>query len=879
MPGLTKIYRGPEREQVKGEDVFTGRPFELEKGGKMGKVRNRRHVRIVKTLILVMIVIMMADLFICEDSYGALKTTRQWGKEITDAKLNKYNGKGYNYKLPGVNQHMCTGYVEWALNSVYGVKVPGYSHTRDLRAYLLDKGVKIVAYGSHVAKAQGGNGKYYSYGTIKPGDIVFFFKRGTNKKGKVTKSPLKNSRGYTKTVGWKHVAIVGGSVSGSHGITSKLHHNTRSKGIHYSGSIKTSIALYSAEKGATDYQVFRVIEAPPVKRPVQIIKTMKVNGNVLPEEGAVFRIWPVSYGKYSSKASWWKKIPAEYKDQVTTDKDGKATTAALPSASGSFNGKYYIHQIKGPGIVSFAKNKQITLKSGTATVKWTYTDSSTEHPEIIKKDAVTGDAVTQQGITFRLKKKGAFRNLCVVLGTAAAYDEEGSEEMPPENAETEEQGGEKTPPEAAEAAEQDKSEMQTEAAEASDQDSGTAPSSGESAGSSGDESAAPIEASGQDGGTAPSSDESAGSSETDSAGSSEVDSAVASEDDSAGSEEDEDNEENEQSGIKSKYGFDDADKIVKAFLSDDPESALKELGVTVESAGWVTIGGKSEFTTDESGVAEITAIGEGEPGEYEVYETKAPEDYKLPGYSVAAADPDSASDLDKPVDMELESLASTTTVEAHDMPEPEIGTNAVDDTTENHVGSTVENAGITDTVSFDNLEKDKRYTVFGTLMFKDSGEPVKDSKGEAVTGNASFTAEEMTGSVEVGFAFDGRLAGGRDVVVFERLYEGDLTDEPDAAEPLARHEDINDEDQTVSFPEPPDEPEEPDEPDEPDEPEKAKKKKIPGRPKTGDDQMELVLLLITVLIAAIVILTIMMVTYRDKSKDKTESRITKKGMG
>ena len=798
----------------------------------MGKIRNRERGGIALLMVMLMTVSMFAGFLTCEDSYAALKTTRTWGKDITDSKLNKYNGKSYYFKLPGVNQYMCTGYVEWALNSVYGVKVPGYGHTRDLREYLIKKDVKIVAYGSHVAKAQGGNGKYYSYGEIKPGDIVFFFKRGTNSKGRVTKSPIKNSRGYTNVDGWRHVAIVGGSVSGSHGITSKLHHNTRTKGIHYSGTIKTSIGLYSDEKGATDYQVLRLIEEEPVKRPVKIIKTMSVNGNKLPEESAVFRIWPKSYGKYSSKSSWWKKIPKDSKDEVKTGKDGTAVTKALPTASGSFNGKYYIHQTKGPGNVSLAKNKQITLKSGTKTVNWSYTDKSSEHPEIIKKDAVSGDAVTQEGITFRLKRKGAFRDLQEALGlTVDGSDEDESQNDGQNEGETE--GGEQNGNLLLASDEQS-----TEEGEAAPEESQSA----EESGGNGNE-----EGGSQEGG------------------------------------EGESQESEEDAGGKSKYGFDDADAIVKAFLSDDPEAALKALGITIVDPGWVSIGGQTDFTTDDTGTAEISKIGENEPGEYEVYEVKAPAGYKLPGYSVAASDPDAASELDLPVEMELESLASTTSVELYDMPDPEIMTNAVDDITQNHVGSTVENAGITDTVTYENLEKDKGYTLFGTLMFKDSGEPVKDSSGEEITGMTSFAAEDISGSEKVEFSFDGRLVGGRDVVVFERLYEGDFDEEPENTEPLARHEDITDEDQTVSYPEPPDEPEEPDEfdepdepdgPDEPDEPDKpgTTPKKTPrksyGIPKTGDDQLELVLLLITVLAAAVVILTIITLTYRDKSRAK-----------
>ena len=174
----------------------------------MGKVRIEVNSRpkTAAVVALMLIMSMIVNALAVEFSYAELKTSRKWGSDITDAKLNKYNGKSYNYKLPGVNQFACTGYAEWALNSVYGVKVPGYAATRALREYFIKKGNKIVAYGSHVAKAQGGNGKYYSYGEIKPGDIVFFFRRGTNSSGKVTKAPIKDSRGYTSVTGWRHVA-------------------------------------------------------------------------------------------------------------------------------------------------------------------------------------------------------------------------------------------------------------------------------------------------------------------------------------------------------------------------------------------------------------------------------------------------------------------------------------------------------------------------------------------------------------------------------------------------------------------------------------------------------------------------------------------------
>ncbi len=824
--------------------------------GKNGNVKNRssgilmlygKPNNVVTMITVIMTVSLLVNALTFEMSYAALSTSRQWGKEITDAKLNKYNGKNYYWKLPGVDQFACTGYTEWALNSVYGVKVPGYASTKSLRRYFINKGNKIVAYGSHVAKAQGGNGKYYSYGEIKPGDIVFFFRRGSNSKGKVTKSPIKDSRGYTEVTGWRHVAIVGGSVSGSHGLTSKLHHNTGSKGIHYSGTIKNQISIYTADKGATDYQVMRVIEPEKPKRAVKIIKTMRVNGNDLPEEKAVFRIWPKSYGKYSSKSSWWKKIPSEYKDQVTTDSKGAAVTKKLPAATDGFNGKYYIYQTKGPEIVKLAKNKVITLKKGSSAYKWSYTDDSSEHPSIVKKDAVTGETVTQEGITFRLKKKGAFQNLCSYLSTR------GQEDAEPEDGAAEEDG--------VDADGSDGSIHQDQESAGNDTYNGNSGTEGQEEGSGTEE----HEESGSGDQDSSSEDERNGSGSDENSGTEQEDGT------GSGESSDEAGEGTDEGSSSGRLDLDDADAIVKAFLSDDPEKELADLGITIPDSAWASVGGQDEFITDETGTAEISAIGKDETGEYEIYETESPEGFKLPGYSLAAMSPESATDLDRPVQLKLDSLDYTAETSYSNMPEPEIGTSAADDTTESHIGSSVEDAGLTDTVSLENLESGKPYTIFGKLMLKETGEPLKDASGDEITASTVFTPEEMSGTAFVKFSFDGRIAGGKDVVVFERLYEGALEEEPESVEPLASHEDINDEDQTVSYPEVPEE-EEPDEPEEDVPVKKVKKPKKPDKPvtgntpKTGDDQLELITLLITVLLAAIVILVILALTYRDKSK-------------
>lgn len=103
---------------------------------------------------------------------------------------------------------------------------------------------------------------------------------------------------------------------------------------------------------------------------------------------------------------------------------------------------------------------------------------------------------------------------------------------------------------------------------------------------------------------------------------------------------------------------------------------------------------------------------------------------------------------------------------------------------------------ITDTVYYENLEPGFTYTVVGTLMDADTGEELKDAAGNSITKTKTFSFEDTwSGSVEVVFTFDGSNLGGKTGVVFEKLYIfGNLL--------LATHEELDDADQTVTFPVP-----------------------------------------------------------------------------
>lgn len=102
-----------------------------------------------------------------------------------------------------------------------------------------------------------------------------------------------------------------------------------------------------------------------------------------------------------------------------------------------------------------------------------------------------------------------------------------------------------------------------------------------------------------------------------------------------------------------------------------------------------------------------------------------------------------------------------------------------------------------DTVTYSNLVVGETYTVTGVLMDKATGKELI-SNGKTVTGTATFTAESTDGTVEVEFTFDSSSLGGTSTVVFEKLFCNNVE--------VARHENLNDVDQTVVLKTPPNTP-------------------------------------------------------------------------
>ena len=124
--------------------------------------------------------------------------------------------------------------------------------------------------------------------------------------------------------------------------------------------------------------------------------------------------------------------------------------------------------------------------------------------------------------------------------------------------------------------------------------------------------------------------------------------------------------------------------------------------------------------------------------------------------------------------------------------QPSIGTTATIDG--DKTAQPAEQITITDTVEYSGLTVGQEYTLKGVLMDKETGEPLVIGE-EQVTSEATFTPAETNGTVDVLFSFNATGLEGTDLVVFEKLFQGETE--------IASHEDLEDEGQTVTFVETP----------------------------------------------------------------------------
>ena len=314
---------------------------------------HRKWIRTVSAVLALIFAISAA--VPAADAYAAVKSRKVWSKNVTDKKLNKYNGKNYYWKLPGQNMYACVGYAEWAMNAVYDVspRVPNYGTVRYIRNYFVSHNTRMVSYGYRVAKKYGGDGKYHTKGSIRPGDIIFFFKRDLSG-GKVKMEPLlgKKHANINGVNQWCHIAVVSGKGTG---LDTRIHDNSTGNpngGIACARTIRKILKMYDGTRGATDYQVFRVLKYRKQKVRIQ-----------------------ASYEKYEKP--WYDRTPdlsgAKIRiggKTVKTNKKGRSATSRT-----LITGKQYmITSKKSPSGFKRAgsKSRVVTIKKGTKRVVFKY---------------------------------------------------------------------------------------------------------------------------------------------------------------------------------------------------------------------------------------------------------------------------------------------------------------------------------------------------------------------------------------------------------------------------------------------------------------------------------------------------------------------------
>ena len=121
----------------------------------------------------------------------------------------------------------------------------------------------------------------------------------------------------------------------------------------------------------------------------------------------------------------------------------------------------------------------------------------------------------------------------------------------------------------------------------------------------------------------------------------------------------------------------------------------------------------------------------------------------------------------------------------------DIHTTATDQADGDQILDTNGTVTIVDTVEYTNLNTDREYTMTGTLMDYETGEPMKDGNGNAITSSVTFTPSTPNGSVDIVFEIDATQLGGVQTVVFEDLYWNNIH--------IASHADIEDDNQRVEF--------------------------------------------------------------------------------
>ncbi|MBR2543941.1 VaFE repeat-containing surface-anchored protein [Candidatus Saccharibacteria bacterium] len=148
------------------------------------------------------------------------------------------------------------------------------------------------------------------------------------------------------------------------------------------------------------------------------------------------------------------------------------------------------------------------------------------------------------------------------------------------------------------------------------------------------------------------------------------------------------------------------------------------------------------------------------------------------------------------VNLTADKSGSTIEVEFSNQP-TSIGTVAVDGKDGDQYVEVSPESNIKDTIQYC-VEPNKNYTIKGVLMDKSTGKELLVN-GKKVEGSVDLKPTTSCGEVVMEFELDTSALGGKEVVVFERLYEHKDDGNYDDEEPIVEHKDINDPKQTIDI--------------------------------------------------------------------------------
>lgn len=114
----------------------------------------------------------------------------------------------------------------------------------------------------------------------------------------------------------------------------------------------------------------------------------------------------------------------------------------------------------------------------------------------------------------------------------------------------------------------------------------------------------------------------------------------------------------------------------------------------------------------------------------------------------------------------------------------------------NHSAYTEEKTTLTDTLSFENLNVGSSYTVSGYLVDKDTGNVVQDAQGKDIRVEKTFTARMAADRVKLVYTLNAKGLNGKSVVAFATLKDKD-------GNIICSEKDLDENDQSVSFTNPP----------------------------------------------------------------------------